>query len=76
MAEERQALHAYLTLEAHSGWQDFADENGVSISGLLESLGRTLAEELEKEEAVDIRQPWVTQGRKIDAQRRRIVGQQ
>lgn len=76
MTEERRALHAYLTPEGHAGWQEFADENGVSISGLLEALGTVLHEEMAEAGGADIRQPWVKAGRKIDALRRRRGGQQ
>lgn len=69
---ERQALHAYLSENAHQAWQSFAEENGVSVTGLLEALGVQLAGEIETAgDAADIRQDWVKQGRKIDAQRRR-----
>lgn len=68
---ERQALHAYLSEEAHSAWTHFAEENGVSVTGLLESLGRELAEELDGVDATEVRQPWIKRGRRIDAERRR-----
>lgn len=73
---ERQALHAYLSESAHLAWQTFAEENGVSVTGLLESLGATLHEEIQAAVAAggdpaDVRQDWVKKGRKIDAQRRR-----
>lgn len=76
---ERQALHAYLSTDAHEAWQDFATENGVSVTGLLEAQGLDLADEIAKAEneeggAADIRQPWVKAARKIDAQRRRRGG--
>ena len=72
---ERQALHAYLSEGAHQAWQTFAEENGVSVTGLLEALGVQLADEIkEVGDAADIRQDWVRQGRKIDAQRRRRGG--
>lgn len=75
MPEERQALHAYLSEQAHTAWQTFAEENGVSVTGLLEALGVTLSDEIDAAgDAADIRQDWVKQGRKIDAQRRRRGG--
>jgi hypothetical protein len=72
--EERLALHAYLSPESHGAWQAFSEENGVSLTGLLEALGLELRDELEQAGDADIRQPWVRQGRKIDAQRRRRGG--
>lgn len=74
MAEQRQALHAYLSEDAHQAWMEFAEENGVSVTGLLESLGLELLEELEAAGDADIRQLWVKRGRKVDAQRRRRGG--
>lgn len=74
MAEQRQALHAYLSADAHQAWVTFSEENGVSLTGLLESFGQTLAGELEEEESWSIRQEWVRAGRKVDAQRRRRQG--
>lgn len=70
---ERQALHAYLSEAAHEAWQAFAEENGVSVTGLLESLGLELEQEIEAAagDAADIRRDWVKAGRKIDAARRR-----
>jgi hypothetical protein len=38
MAPTRKAIHAYLSPEAHDAWHDFAAENGVSVSGLLEAI--------------------------------------
>lgn len=38
MADPRRAIHAYLTPEAHDRWHDFAAEQGVSVSGLLEAI--------------------------------------
>jgi hypothetical protein len=73
---ERQAIHAYLSEQAHQAWQTFAEENGVSVTGLIEVLGLTLSDEIDKAvaaggDAADVRKDWVKQGRKVDAQRRR-----
>lgn len=65
------ALHAYLSKEARTAWRTFSEENGVSVTGLLESLGLNIAEELDGHEADDIRQDWVKAARRIDVQRRR-----
>jgi hypothetical protein len=73
---ERQALHAYLSEASHNAWVAFAEENGVSVTGLLESLGLELGAEMEEAGDTDIRQPWVKRGRNVDAQRRRRGGQQ
>lgn len=71
MAEERKALHAYLSDESWDAWRHFSEENGVSVTGLLEALGLELAEELEDSDADELRRPWVKAGRKIDGVRRR-----
>ena len=72
MADERRALHAYLTPEAHDSWHDFAAENGVSVSGMLEAYGQELREIMEgnakpRKDQVAL----VDSARKIDAVRRR-----
>lgn len=35
---DRKALHAYMSDEAHETWHDYAARMGVSVSGLLEAL--------------------------------------
>lgn len=76
MAEERKALHAYLSERSYTAWQAFSEENGVSVTGLLESLGLNLAVEIAETGDADIRQDWVRAGRKVDALRRRRGGMQ
>jgi hypothetical protein len=72
MSDDRRALHAYLSREAHDAWHDFAAEQGVSVSGLLEASGQNLAPVVEgnaqlRKEQQDL----VEAARKIDAARRR-----
>lgn len=72
MAPERRALHAYLSPEAHDAWHDFAAEQGVSVSGLLEAIGEDLVDVTKKggkprKEHLLL----VDAARKIDAARRR-----
>lgn len=70
--KQREAIHAYLSEEAHSAFMAFAEENGVSVTGLLEALGLELSTELSmSSDATDVRQDWVKRGRRIDAARRR-----
>lgn len=69
--EERSALHAYLSPEAHGAWAFYSEENGVSLTSLLEALGMELRGELEHVEAHDLRQDWIKRARRIDANRRR-----
>jgi hypothetical protein len=72
MSDDRRALHAYLSREAHDAWHDFAAEQGVSVSGLLEASGRNLAPVVDgnaepRKEQLEL----VDAARKIDAARRR-----
>lgn len=68
---ERRAVHAYLSADAHEGWLAFSEDNGVSITGLLESLGTELLAEIEAAGDSDIRRDWVKRARRVDAIRRR-----
>jgi hypothetical protein len=72
MADARKAIHAYLTPEAHDRWHDFAAEQGVSVSGLLEAIARDWKEQLDSGADVpaEVEQLAKT-ARKIDAARRR-----
>jgi len=77
MVEQRPAVHAYLTVESHQAWQTFAEENGVSVTGLIEAIGRELTVEMQAaDDPIDVRQDWVRRARRIDAERRRRGGQQ
>ena len=71
---QRQALHAYLSPGAHESWQAFSEDNGVSVTGLLEALGLELQAELTAIDADGLRQDWVKRARRIDAERRRRGG--
>lgn len=73
---ERKAIHAYLSPEAHDIWHNYAEEEGVSVSGLLEVMATDmLALDLESGDGqLSIRNllPRATKAaRKLDAQRRR-----
>jgi len=71
MTQERQAIHAYLSDEAFEAWRILAEENGVSVTGVLEAMGLMLKAELAVADATDVQQEWIRAGRKIDAMRRR-----
>ena len=43
---ERQAIHGYVTHEAHQSWHEHAADHGVSVSALLEALGPMLLDTL------------------------------
>ena len=63
---DRKALHAYVSERAHDRWHDFAAEQGVSVSAILEAL----AAEFGTDESPVFDDVVVT-ARRIDAQRRR-----
>lgn len=72
MSDERRALHAYLSREAHDAWHDFAAEQGVSVSGLLEAYGQELAPVVnEGKQPRQDHLALVDSARRIDAKRRR-----
>jgi hypothetical protein len=67
---QRKALHAYVSEEAHDAWHDFAAENGASVSAILESLAPALASQADTPFEVRLDQV-VTEARRTDAKRRR-----
>jgi hypothetical protein len=72
MAPTRKAIHAYLSPEAHDAWHDFAAENGVSVSGLLEAMANQWAEKVARGERVlPDEEDLVRTARRVDAERRR-----
>jgi hypothetical protein len=81
MADQRRALHAYLTDEAHDTWHRVADESGVTVSGLVEALATYFAEHPPAGDLATGESPddgafpqWpevVRAARLVDAQRRR-----
>jgi hypothetical protein len=72
MAEDRGVLHANLSGTAHRGWQDFCEDQGVSIAGLLEAIGQDLAQSVETGASDELVQSErIRRARQIDADRRR-----
>jgi hypothetical protein len=71
--QDRSAIHAYLSEDALRAWQQLAEENGVSVTGMLEAIGEVLKAEIFANggDADGVRPEWVKAGRKIDAIRRR-----
>lgn len=67
---QRKALHAYVSEDAHDCWHDFAAENGASVSALLESLAPALKSSAETPFKVSLDKV-IDQARQTDAQRRR-----
>jgi hypothetical protein len=72
MADPRKAIHAYLTPEAHDAWHEFAAEQGVSVSGLLEAISQHWARHLKSglDDVLGV-EDLAKAARKIDAARRR-----
>lgn len=69
------AIHAYLTIPAHTTWHTFSEDNGVSASGLLEAIAEQLEpyvdrDDLPNEAGINLALA-VKRARKIDAMRRR-----
>jgi len=72
MADSRKAIHAFLTPDSHEAWHEFAAENGVSVSGLIEAMALDWSDRTEGDEfALEEVEALSRQARRIDAQRRR-----
>ena len=68
----RRAIHAFVSPEAHEQWHEFAAEEGVSVSALIEAFAPELSDPERSKEAMHERLSFVvTSARKIDAARRR-----
>ena len=68
----RRAIHAFVSPEAHEQWHDFAAEEGVSVSALIEAFAPELGDPARGEEPMHERLSFVVlAARKIDASRRR-----
>lgn len=67
---DRHAIHAYVTDDAHRTINRFSEENGVTVTGLIESMCMALAERMEHD-GPGCDPDWVRAARKIDAIRRR-----
>lgn len=67
----RRALHAYVSDEAHDAWHDFAAENGVTVSGLLEAMTSHLEGQDPAASIGDAWQESIRAARQVDARRRR-----
>ncbi len=66
----RREIYAYLSDTAHEGWRDFAAEQGVSVSAILESLAPELVRLEDDRSVLDT---VVDDARRIDAERRRRI---
>ena len=74
MAEERRAIHAYLTVESHEVWHTVSEEAGVSLSGFLEALATDMKENPPDAGGHPRWSDIIKSARKIDAIRRRRGG--
>jgi hypothetical protein len=74
MAEERRAIHAYLTVESHEVWHTVSEEAGVSLSGFLEALATDMKENPPDAGGHPRWNDIIKSARKIDAIRRRRGG--
>ncbi len=72
---DRRALHAYVSDSAHDRWHDFAGEQGVSVSAVLEALSTHMLGvsdgEVRRTSYNSILELVVKDARRIDALRRR-----
>jgi len=71
MAEERRAIHAYLTPESHELWHRVSEDAGVSLSGFLEALATDMGANPPDAGGHPRWDQIVKTARRIDAQRRR-----
>lgn len=68
----RKAIHAFVSVEAHDRWHDFAADEGVSVSALIEAFAPELGDEALGEEPMFERlEAVIGSARAIDAARRR-----
>jgi hypothetical protein len=68
----RRAIHAFVSAEAHDTWHDFAAEEGVSVSALIEAFAPQLSDEQALSEPITDRLgATIAAARAIDASRRR-----
>jgi hypothetical protein len=67
----RQAIHAYLDDDTHQAWIDWSEDEGISVTGMLEAIGRMIIEEPEDWQRMIEAIGLVKKARRIDAQRRR-----
>lgn len=67
------AIHAYLSQGAKRAWQQMAEDNGVSTTGLMEALGAEWAKAIAANggEADGLHVALVKAARRVDADRRR-----
>ncbi len=63
----RKAIHAYMSDNAHDQWHDFAAEQGVSVSAILEALAPRLNPDTSGDQIGDQIGDIIVNARRIDA---------
>lgn len=74
MADQRKAVHAYLSDEAHDAWHELAAEHGISLSGLFEALAHDFTTHPPEKGGHPRWDEIVKATRKVDVERRRRGG--
>jgi hypothetical protein len=71
VAQQRRAIHAYLSDESHQTWHDLAERSGVSVSGILEALAREFGDNPPDQGGYRRWDDVIRRARGIDVERRR-----
>lgn len=66
MTTVRKAIHAYVSDDAMTGWNEFSIENGISVTSIVEILGLDFRS-THPDDWGDL----VKRARRVDAERRR-----
>ena len=69
MSDERVVITAKISSQSAAGWRNFCDQNGISLTAMLEVAGLELAEETAPP-IVEARQKMVEAARVVDGSRR------
>jgi hypothetical protein len=69
---DRKALHAFVDIEIHEAWHDFAGDNGFSVSALLAAIGSEIDEVLGPDSPMG--PVLIARARRLDAASRRRAG--
>ena len=71
VTEAKRALHSYVRAESYDVLQNFADENGTSITGVIQAWLDELAGAITAAGSTDIHGALIRNARQVDADRRR-----
>jgi hypothetical protein len=67
----RPSIHGYVSQRARDAIHGYAEANGVSVTGLLETLCSDLGTEMEESGSTDVRVEWIKAARRYDVKQRR-----